>query len=177
VLKFDWVVNTKPVGGGQAVLEYLAPYVYRIAICDQRIESVDGSGVTYRFKPSGSDQYVERHLDGESFVRSFAQHILPPGYKKVCYYGLLSANCKLQLADARWLVWLHLGWTLCLGSLLAKPELPQRRPPACTRCGGELRLLGATGADGNWLWRSAEFTRGPPPLCAANETLRREATA
>jgi len=34
-----------------------------------------------------------------------------------------------------------------------------------------------TGADGNWLWRSAELIRGPPPLRTANETLRREATA
>ena len=32
VLKFDWVVNIKPVGDGQAVLKYLAPYVYRVAI-------------------------------------------------------------------------------------------------------------------------------------------------
>jgi len=175
VLKFDWVVNIKPVGNGQAVLKYLAPYVYRIAICDNRIESVDESGVTYRVKPSGSDHYQQRHLDGESFVRSFAQHILPPGFKKVRYYGFLSANCKLQLADARWLVWLHLGWTCCLGQLLIKPEVPKRKAPQCERCGGEMSLIGVTGADGNWLWRSAEFTRGPPPVKQETETISREA--
>ncbi len=37
VLKLDWVVNIKPVGDGQAVLKYLAPYVYRVAISDNRI--------------------------------------------------------------------------------------------------------------------------------------------
>lgn len=78
VLKFDWVVNIKPVGNGQAVLKYLAPYIYRVAICDNRILSVDEQGVTYRVKPSGERVYKTRHLDGESFVRAFAQHIPPP---------------------------------------------------------------------------------------------------
>ena len=53
VLKGDWVVNIKPVGDGTAVLKYLAPYVYRVAICDNRITNVDDEGVTYRVKPSG----------------------------------------------------------------------------------------------------------------------------
>ena len=44
VLKFDWVVNIKPVGSGGAVLKYLAPYVYRIAISDNRIKAVDRAG-------------------------------------------------------------------------------------------------------------------------------------
>ena len=55
VLKKDWVVNIKPVGNGQAVLKYLAPYIYRVAISDHRIESVDERGVSYRVKPSGSN--------------------------------------------------------------------------------------------------------------------------
>ena len=49
-----WVVDVKPVGGGQSVLKYLAPYVYRVAISDNRIESCDDRSVTYRWKPSKS---------------------------------------------------------------------------------------------------------------------------
>ena len=41
VLKKSWVVNIKPVGNGEAVLKYLAPYVQRVAISDNRIVSVD----------------------------------------------------------------------------------------------------------------------------------------
>lgn len=161
-LKFDWVVNIKPVGGGGAVLKYLAPYVYRVAICDNRIVSVDDSCVTYKVKPSGEHVYQTRCLGGESFVRSFAQHILPPGFMKVRYYGFMSSNCQVQLADARWLIWLWLGWTFWLSAVLSKPELPRRQPPKCGRCGGELTLIGISGADGNWLWRNLEFSRGPP---------------
>lgn len=108
-MKFDWVVNIKPVGDGRTVLKYLAPYVYRVAICENRIVSVDDEGVTYRVKPSGKRTYKTRRLDGESFVRVFAQHILPPRFRKVRDYGLLSPNCKLRLADARWLTWLWRG--------------------------------------------------------------------
>ncbi|WP_253158113.1 transposase [Stieleria tagensis] len=162
VLKFDWVVNIKPVGDGGAVLKYLAPYVYRVAICDNRIAAVDDRGVTYKVKPSGERQYKTRWLDGESFVRSFAQHILPPGFRKVRYYGFMSGNCKLQLADARWLVWLWLGWTYWLSNPMTPPEVTRRQPPKCTRCGGELELQGITGSDGQWIWHIRLATRGPP---------------
>ena len=162
VLKFDWVVNIKPVGDGQAVLKYLAPYVNRIAICDNRILSVDEQGVTYRVKPSGKRVYKTRRLDGEPFVRAFAQHILPPGFRKVRYYGFMSSNCKLQLADARWLVWLWRGWTYWLASGMTKPEAAKRKPPKCERCGGELELEGITDGDGRWLWRRQFPPRGPP---------------
>ena len=56
VLKFDWLVNIQPVASGQAVLKYLAPYVYRVALSDSRIEEVDASGVTYKVKPSGKER-------------------------------------------------------------------------------------------------------------------------
>jgi hypothetical protein len=49
-------------------------------------------------------------------VRAFAQHILPPGFRKVRYYGFMSANCAMKLADARWLVWLWRGWTYYMAS-------------------------------------------------------------
>lgn len=162
VLKSDWVVNIKPVGGGQAVLKYLAPYVYRVAICDNRIVAVDESDVTYKVKPSAKQVYQTGRLDGESFVRSFAQHILPTGFQKVRYYGFMSPNCKLQLADVRWLVWLWRGWTYWLGSAMFQPEVPTHQPPKCDRCGGELEILGVTDSNGKWLWRRTTSTRGPP---------------
>jgi len=162
VLKFDWVVNIKPVGDGGAVLKYLAPYVYRVAICDNRILSVDASGVTYKVNRSGQTRYETRRLSGESFVRCFAQHLLPRGFQKVRYYGFMSPNCKLQLAEVRWLIWVWLGWTLWLGSLLPEPKSHERPLPKCDRCGGELELQGITGADGHWIWQRLVPTRGPP---------------
>tara|TARA_X000001316_G_C921449_1_gene35859 strand:- start:261 stop:1457 length:1197 start_codon:yes stop_codon:yes gene_type:complete len=172
VLKFDWVVNIKPVGNGEAVLKYVAPYVYRVAICDNRIVSVDDQGVTYRVKPSGKRVYETRRLDGESFVRAFAQHILPPGFRKVRYYGFMSANCKLKLADARWLVWLWRGWTYYLASAMSQPKVLKREPPKCASCGGELEIVGVTDGDGRWLWRQQIHTRGPPETSQSPQHVR-----
>ena len=49
-----FVVDIKPVGDGQAVLKYLAPYVHRVAISDHRITACDDSSVTFRYTPSGT---------------------------------------------------------------------------------------------------------------------------
>ncbi|MEM9410244.1 MAG: transposase, partial [Planctomycetota bacterium] len=57
VLKYDWVVNIKSVGSGSAILKYLAPYIYRVAITDNRIVSVNQNEVVYRVKPSGTNRY------------------------------------------------------------------------------------------------------------------------
>jgi len=46
--KAKFVVDIKPVGNGQAVLKYLAPYVHRVAISDSRIVACDEISVTYR---------------------------------------------------------------------------------------------------------------------------------
>jgi hypothetical protein len=164
ILKFDWVVNIKPVGDGRAVLKYLAPYVYRVAICDKRIVCMDESGVTYQVKPSGQKHFLTRHLSGEAFVRSFAQHILPPGFRKLRYYGFLSPNCRVKLAHARWLAWMWRGWTCWLGSALLglKQATAPRRPPKCSRCGQELELEGVTDSHRQWLFYRLTAPRGPP---------------
>ena len=165
VLKKNWVVNIKPVGDGQAVLKYLAPYVYRVAISDNRIVAVDEQGVTFRVKPSGKKRYVTRRASGQSFVAAFAQHILPSGFQKVRYYGWMSPNCKLQLARVRWLVWLWRGWTYWLGSAMFQPKVETRSIPTCSHCGGELELVRITNEVGYPIWHRTLTVRGPP--CAA----------
>ena len=165
VLKLNWVVNIQPVGSGEAVLKYLAPYVYRVAISDSRIKQVNQQGVEYLVKPSGKKYNVKRASSGEAFVRSFAQHILPNGFQKIRYYGFISPNCRLQLANVRWLVWIWKGWTYWLGSAMFQPNL-NRPKPTCSDCGGELTLLAITNQHGHIIWMPKRSTgqtvRGPP---------------
>ncbi len=173
--KSDWAVNIKPVGDGKAVTKYLPPYVYRVAISDSRITSVDDHGVSYTVKPSGKRVYEPRRLEGERFVRAFAQHILPPGLQKVRYYGFMSPNSKLQLAKIRWLVWLWRGWCFYLASQLKSTEpQPTQASPRCQHCKGTLQLIRVTSADDETLWSAnlpdltprpsmaPRFGRGPP---------------
>ena len=99
-----WVVDVEPVGDGRAALKYLAPYVYRVAISNNRIQAVDESSVTYRFTPTGSQEPVTRRVSGEEFVRGFLQHTLPRNFQRLRYYGFASQNSKLSMDWIRMLV-------------------------------------------------------------------------
>ena len=73
-------MDVEAVGDGRAVLKYLAPYVHRVAISNNRIESVDPASVTYRYTPTGSKRALTRKVPAKEFVRGFLQHTLPPKF-------------------------------------------------------------------------------------------------
>jgi hypothetical protein len=140
-----FVVDIQPVGDGQAVLKYLAPYVHRVAISDSRIVAYDTSSVTFRYRPSGTRSWKTRRVTGIEFVRGFVQHTLPPGFQKIRHYGWMSSNSKVRLDEVKWLVWLFLGWTFWLASGHAPQEKPPPKPTVrCAACGGEMRIVGIT---------------------------------
>ena len=151
VWKQNWVVDVKPVGDGRAVLKYLAPYVYRVAISDNRIVDCDESSVTYRFTPTRSQRSRTRPVAGNEFVRGFLQHTLPRNFQKLRYYGFASQNSKLSIGWIRLLVWFYLGWCL----LLAKqtiPAPPAKPPVRCAECGGAMQLIAITDGSGALLY-------------------------
>jgi hypothetical protein len=144
-----FVVDIKPVGDGQAVLKYLAPYVNRVAISDHRIEACDDASVTFHYTPSGGERSRTRTVAGTEFVRGFVQHTLPRGFQKIRYYGWMSPNNRLGWDEVRWLVWLFMGWTFWLASIQARqPAPPPRAGVRCADCGGEMRIVEIF--DGPW---------------------------
>ena len=94
----EWVVYAKPpFGGPQQVLEYLGRYTHRVAISNQRLESFDGEGVTFRYKDyrrSGPSAERVMRLDGNEFIRRFLLHSLPPGFQRIRHYGILASSRK-----------------------------------------------------------------------------------
>jgi len=92
----SWVVNSIPVGRGDKALKYLAQYVFRIAISNNRIISLKNGSVTFKYKESKTKQWKVITLEAEEFIRRFLQHVLPSGFVKVRYFGLFaSANRTL----------------------------------------------------------------------------------
>ena len=84
-----WVVYCKPtVQGSACVLRYLARYVHRVAITDARILAVTPEQVTFAYKDARAHTWRRMTLAGEEFLRRFLQHVLPPSFHKVRYYGL-----------------------------------------------------------------------------------------
>lgn len=95
----DWVANILSWGTGtKGVLEYLARYVFRIALTNSRIVSMDEKSVTFRHKDRKQRRWRTVRVAGEEFMRRFLQHTLPKGFHKVRYYGLWHAANR-QLAD------------------------------------------------------------------------------
>jgi len=84
----EWCSYCNPFGTGhEAVLNYLARYVFRIAITNARILSMDESNVKLRCKNNKTQKWSERTISGVEFIRRFLQHVLPQGFHKVRYYG------------------------------------------------------------------------------------------
>jgi hypothetical protein len=90
VWKSDWVVYSKPAAqGADKVLTYLARYVHRIVITNNRILSFQNGDVTFCYKDSQEHRWRTMTLPAAEFMRRFLQHILPKGFHKVRHYGLL----------------------------------------------------------------------------------------
>ena len=97
----EWVVHSKAVDNGQAALKYLAPYIFRVALSNNRIIKVQNDKVTFRYKDHKSRKWRYLTLPAEEFIRRFLQHVLPKGLIKVRYYGLFSPGLRPLLKQVR----------------------------------------------------------------------------
>lgn len=129
-----WNVDSKAVGDSETSLQYLAPYVFKVAISDNRILRVENRTVTFKYREHGTTLYRTTSLDVLEFLRRFLQHVLPNGFVKVRHYGFLAANCVLSIDAIRHLIDKHSG--LRSPQTLLKPPTPPA--PRCPNCGGPL---------------------------------------
>jgi hypothetical protein len=88
----DWAVYAKPPHNGpEQALKYLARYTYRVAISNERIESLEGGHVTFRYKDYAHGHRLRRMtLTAHEFLRRFTQHVLPRGFVRIRSFGLLA---------------------------------------------------------------------------------------
>jgi Putative transposase/Transposase zinc-binding domain len=104
VWKRQWVSFCKHYGHGtDAVLRYLSRYVFRTAISNARILSMDQSHVTFRWKDRDAGGWRTERLPGLEFLRRFLEHVLPRGFHKVRYYGLWHPS-KRDQSNRAWLL-------------------------------------------------------------------------
>jgi hypothetical protein len=102
-----WVVHCTAWGEGEeAVIRYLARYVFRVAITNSRIVGLDDKGVTIRHKDRKSMQWRTTRLSGHEFMRRFLQHVLPKGLHKIRYYGLWHSARREHAERARLMLFL-----------------------------------------------------------------------
>ena len=176
----DWVVHSEPVGSGAAAFKYLAPYIFRVAISNNRIINLHDGFVTFKYKESATDQTRICTLTAEEFIRRFLQHILPLRLVKVRYYGLLSPRRRPLLDTARKLLASASPKPNQISQLLrpqkrdcAKLDCPESKRPAqpdppqvstCPHCGGTMIVCGKLHPQRNSRrWFLAESSSGRSP--------------
>jgi hypothetical protein len=102
----EWVVYSKrPFGGPEEVLRYLARYTHRVAISNRRLIACDEKGVTFKYKDyriEGPERYKVMTLATDEFIRRFLMHVLPAGFHRIRYYGMLTSSKRAKnVARAR----------------------------------------------------------------------------
>lgn len=137
-----WVVHAEPVGSGQQALKYLAPYIFRVALSNQRLLKLAEGHVTFQYKDAKTNTLNTPLLPVEEFIRRFLQHVLPPRFIKVRYDGFLSSRNRHRL--------------VMLNDLLNVKPVETPQPPhapagvpdrqqtemRCPKCGSIMRLVG-----------------------------------
>jgi hypothetical protein len=136
-----WVVDCRPVGTGETALKYLAPYIFRIALSNNRILKLEHEQVTFRYQEGESKRWRTATLGVFEFIRRFLQHVLPKGFVKVRSYGLLAAGNRQRLRLAQALLDTPPPSPTKTTAVIS--DMPVRATPTlrCPRCGQPLAVI------------------------------------
>jgi len=146
--RHDWVVHAEaPFDAPQHLIRYLGRYVNRIAIANYRLVALDAHGVVFRYRdnrckdPEAPEAQKRMRLTGAEFIFRFLQHVLPPGFHQIRYFGLLGgANRRANLTRCRALLGLdppEVPYIADMDEFLAKQAVDPMLCPACLQ--GRLR--------------------------------------
>jgi hypothetical protein len=138
----SWVVDCRPVGSGASALKYLAPYIFRIALSNNRIEALANGEVTFRYTEGKTGAQKRATVSVDSFIGRFLAHVLPKGFVKVRYYGLLHPSQRQLLTEARSLLMLDQAAAPSLPAAAASEPLVRVPDVArCPSCGQPMQLV------------------------------------
>lgn len=130
--------------------KYLIKYVGSPPIALLRIVKYTGDKVRYWYKDHRTNRKEEIEIPVLQFIGRMAQHILPPGFKQVRYYGL-HATCKVsKVRELLKSIFTKLGRVV--GEKVRRikhysyrkgiEKITGKDPFICERCGVEM-----------WLWK------------------------
>lgn len=90
----NWVVYAKkPFKSSTHIVNYLGRYTHRVAISNDRISCIEGDQVMFRWKDYREHGRIKSmKLPATEFIRRFLLHVLPKGFCKIRYYGILASR-------------------------------------------------------------------------------------
>ena len=134
-----------PFGGPKEVLRYLARYTHRVAISNRRLIAYDEKGITFKWKDyrlEGPERYKVMTLATHEFIRRFLIHVLPSGFHRIRYYGLLASGKRADnIARARELLAVPLLPIDAIKAASTDASEPQTPQHPCPCCGGRMIII------------------------------------
>jgi hypothetical protein len=137
VWHIPWNVHSQAHHNGHSAFKDLAPYVFRVALSNSRIVSLQDRTVTFSYRKPGSARPRVTHLDAMEFIRRFLQHVLPDGFMKVRHCGFLHASCAIPTATLRQLI--LQAHPIDFKPIQSSP--PQPLAALCPTCGAPMRVV------------------------------------
>jgi hypothetical protein len=134
-----WNVHSQANHHGHSACTYLAPYVFKVAIANQRIVSLTDRTVTFTYRKVGRARLRTAHLDVMEFLRRFLQHAFPEGFLKVRPFGFLHTSCAIAPATIR--LMMEQGHPGEDPPTQRKPTSPLPRVARCPTCGVSMHVV------------------------------------
>jgi hypothetical protein len=94
----EWVVYAKPpFAGPEQVLEYVGRYTHRVAISNNRLLDIADGMVRFLWRDyRDHNRQKTMTVSADEFIRRFLLHVLPQGFHRIRYYGLLGSRHRAQ---------------------------------------------------------------------------------
>jgi hypothetical protein len=144
-----WNVHCEAVGDGRRSVKYLTAYLYRVALSNRRLVSLEGGKVTFRYNVRKKG-WRTMTLPALQFLSRFLQHVLPKGFQKVRYIGFLHPAATKTFSALKQTLEDRLlnpkDGPVPPEADESAPEQGNRHTPEqpgrCPHCGGALRYAG-----------------------------------
>ena len=140
----EWVVHCEEVGSGLNALKYLAPYIFRVAISNNRILKLENDRVMFRYRDTETGAEKRCSLGAQEFIHRFLQHVLPKNFVKVRYYGFFAPTRRARLNSFRASLFAAMEQNAQPTTPTDRsPGLAASRPPSilCPHCGQPMLFL------------------------------------
>lgn len=115
----DWVVYAKQTHDQPThLIRYLGRYISRVALSNPRLESIENGRIRFRYHDNRDDTEKIMNLSADEFIRRFLVHVLPKGFRRIRYYGLMvNRQRQAKLARCRQLLGLEKPGQPCIADM------------------------------------------------------------
>ncbi len=90
---YVWLHRRGRIAHPKLIAKYIGRYLRHPAIANSRIEYFDGKDVRF-FYTNNEDTKVTVTMTADEFITALIQHIPPPQFKMIRYYGAYARNTK-----------------------------------------------------------------------------------